>query len=699
MSMDRVICIIKNKAIKTAVVFITAVFLLSCGQAEMTANEPLTGIEETVSGQVLNEISDNVYIQNQNATEEIVYDRILTKVNESEFGKAQIDRKESVSGEILTKYHITDNFQSETDKMAADIEKAADAETAGLLVTMDLDSLRQNLPVWVKLSQKKISDEGTINIQLTEGELKVKQGSELIWESGDFILVQDFLWCDIDGDEGNELLLLCWKQGKYGKHRPFWVEENDTEISQHIFIYDWDGEQISQLWLASDIGMEITQWIFDEHGFLMVQATEGKTSGWAWISWGLQLVDTSVTFAAVGDDLIHMQIVGCGRQKGNYDFMFEHIKNRVQQADIAVINQETMFVDNPAQYSGYPRFGSPAAIGDAIKNAGFDVVTCGTNHSMDKGMEGINTTYRKLRDMELVVLGIHGEELSDNGKNYSENMSVSGNLYSTYDDLSVSENAYSGMSVSANLQNKDSEIMVADNAENTDGKMPLFINSENNGSERILSENVINDGKPYEIITKKRIRFAMLNYTYGTNGLPVPQSHPNAVNLLADEERVREELRLAREDADIVIAFVHWGTEYQKQPDAFQEKWTEVFLQEGVDVVVGTHPHVMQPVQMLQREDGHEMLVYYSLGNFISAQDSIETVLGGFAEFTISITMDGCKITAYDMLPMVTHQQKGEYTTYFLEDYTEELAQKHRLSSKGLTVLRLQEVSKNIKPE
>ena len=112
----------------------------------------------------------------------------------------------------------------------------------------------------------------------------------------------------------------------------------------------------------------------------------------------------------------------------------------------------------------------------------------------------------------------------------------------------------------------------------------------------------------------------------------------------------------------MVIVFAHWGTEYAKEPDAFQEKWTQIFLESGVDAVIGTHPHTLQPYEMLQDGNGHQMLVYYSIGNFVSAQYEQACVKGGAAEFTVSLTADGYKITQYSLQPLEITHEKGKYS-------------------------------------
>ena len=113
------------------------------------------------------------------------------------------------------------------------------------------------------------------------------------------------------------------------------------------------------------------------------------------------------------------------------------------------------------------------------------------------------------------------------------------------------------------------------------------------------------------------------------------------VELLADKERMDIQLETARAQADAVVVFVHWGTEYDTEPDEQQKEYSRYFLKKGVDVVVGTHSHVVQPYEVWKDDKGHEMLVYYSLGNLVSAQEPEECKTGGLAKFTLVKTPDG----------------------------------------------------------
>lgn len=183
------------------------------------------------------------------------------------------------------------------------------------------------------------------------------------------------------------------------------------------------------------------------------------------------------------------------------------------------------------------------------------------------------------------------------------------------------------------------------------------------------------------------ISIAVLNYTYGTNGIPLPQDMPYAVDLL-DEEQVAADIRMAEKMADFTIVCPHWGTEYQLTPDASQEKWVQIFAENGADLVLGTHPHVIEPVEWVtDQEKGHEMLVYYSLGNFVNwtsgtGKGVANRMVGGMAEVTIAKDESGeVKITDYGVRPLVSHVTTGVggVTAYFMEDYSEQLAKENEI--------------------
>lgn len=185
------------------------------------------------------------------------------------------------------------------------------------------------------------------------------------------------------------------------------------------------------------------------------------------------------------------------------------------------------------------------------------------------------------------------------------------------------------------------------------------------------------------------IRIAILNYTYGTNGVALPEDMPFAVDLL-EEEKVKEDLTRAGEQADFIIVCPHWGTEYVLNPDSSQKKWVQLFLDYGADLVLGTHPHVIEPVEWLTDEtDGEQMLVYYSLGNFVNwtsgtVKGTANRMVGGMATVTIELDETGkAYIADYGVRAVVCHVENrpNGITVYPLEDYSEELAGQNAIRS------------------
>lgn len=206
------------------------------------------------------------------------------------------------------------------------------------------------------------------------------------------------------------------------------------------------------------------------------------------------------------------------------------------------------------------------------------------------------------------------------------------------------------------------------------------------------------DRDQIHVFEKKGFKIAILNYTYGVNGNHIPEDRPYLVDLM-DKSRMEKDIQKAKELADYVIVCPHWGTEYVFEATEEQKEWTDFFLKQGVDLVIGTHPHVIEPVEWV--EDGeNKMLVFYSLGNFVSCQDKWYRMLGAMANVTLLKDADGnVTVTEYGVEPLVTHiANKSEYTTYYLKDYTEELAKKNKIRNidGNFSLEKLKELSKEV---
>lgn len=181
----------------------------------------------------------------------------------------------------------------------------------------------------------------------------------------------------------------------------------------------------------------------------------------------------------------------------------------------------------------------------------------------------------------------------------------------------------------------------------------------------------------------KGARLALLNYTYGTNGITLPAEKAYLVNYI-DDEKIQKDVLYAEENADFTIAFMHWGTEYSEKPDDEQKRLCELMCGLGVDLIIGSHPHVVEPVEWYEAENGNRMLVYYSLGNFVSRQLEARNLLGGIAEVELKFNGERVYIHDYSFVPIVTHYDKSftSFSVYRLKDYNNSLAAEHGVEAK-----------------
>ena len=286
---------------------------------------------------------------------------------------------------------------------------------------------------------------------------------------------------------------------------------------------------------------------------------------------------TSMSLVMVGDNLIHESVYMDAKRHANgngYDFrpMITRIKEKVQNYDVAYYNQETILGGTELNLSGYPTFNSPYEAGDYMIDAGFNLVSTATNHALDKGERGI--------------------------------------LYSR------------------KYWDKQNDVLVAGTYSSKEQRDEIQI-KEKNG-----------------------ITYTMLNYTYGTNGSKVPSGKDYLINVWptdlsindpkkdtkyqAYKERVKQDIAKVRNKVDVLIVAMHCGVEYKPTASSYQKDEAEFLASEGVDIVIGTHPHVIEPVEWID-----DTIVFYSLGNFISSQyrdDNYNKLIGLMSSLTITKT-------------------------------------------------------------
>ncbi len=339
-----------------------------------------------------------------------------------------------------------------------------------------------------------------------------------------------------------------------------------------------------------------------------------------------------INLMMVGDNLMHMGIVTTGKQADgsyNYDFLFEGIEEFLAEAEVKMINQETILGGNQLGFSGYPHFNSPTEVGDAIVEAGFNVVLHSSNHTADKGLKGIlNCADYWQQYPEVLVAGIDGDDVKD-------------------------------------------EI---------------------------------------QILEIEGVTFAILNYAYAPNMGSFPKEYEGHMDMLCDynqktrmidfttlREEVLTEIAEADKLADFVVVCPHWGTEYTTKPSSYQQKFARQMTEAGADIIIGTHPHVVQPVEWVEAENGNKSLCYYSLGNYVSTQKQALCMLEAMAWVTIHVDENGPFINTEQtgVLPLVCHYNAMPVrmeSVYLLEEYTETQAASHGIKAYGGVNLYLQDL-------
>lgn len=194
------------------------------------------------------------------------------------------------------------------------------------------------------------------------------------------------------------------------------------------------------------------------------------------------------------------------------------------------------------------------------------------------------------------------------------------------------------------------------------------------------------EAKEYKVIEKNGVKIGLLSYTYGLNGFALPDGKEYLVNLI-DEDRIREDMKEMNQISDVQVVSMHWGVEYQFEENEEQRALAQLLSDEGADVIIGTHPHVLQPMEVLKGEEGNETLVMYSLGNFVSAQDVNSRMLGGMAKWTLvyhpSDKSVSFKNICFEPTVMYFDPSGTDVQVYPLSEYTDDTGASHYLSAYG----------------
>ncbi|MGI5892291.1 MAG: CapA family protein [Bacillota bacterium] len=184
------------------------------------------------------------------------------------------------------------------------------------------------------------------------------------------------------------------------------------------------------------------------------------------------------------------------------------------------------------------------------------------------------------------------------------------------------------------------------------------------------------------VVEANDIRLAFIACTEMTNGLYLPDESSMRYLLTEDLDVIKQQIVQAKQLADLVIVSAHWGNENTHSPTDRQKSLAQEMAAAGADIILGHHSHTLQPIEYISRENADPTLVIYSLGNFISAQQGAENMIGGILRLQIKKDYQNdskTSIMAVDFVPTITHYASGmkNITIYPLNEYSQEQAQNH----------------------
>ena len=188
----------------------------------------------------------------------------------------------------------------------------------------------------------------------------------------------------------------------------------------------------------------------------------------------------------------------------------------------------------------------------------------------------------------------------------------------------------------------------------------------------------------YTYQTVNGITFGYLSYTEYTNGLPTPSESEYRVIYLDERDLISQQIADMRPNCDVLVVSCHWGVEGSHELTDFQTETAQWLADQGVDLIIGTHPHVTQTAQWLTGSGGNTTFVAYSLGNFLNAQSQPDNMLGAVLDITFQKTTQPDGSVSVEMLNpklhgVVTQYEAGyqDIRVYPYADYTDELGAAH----------------------
>ena len=206
------------------------------------------------------------------------------------------------------------------------------------------------------------------------------------------------------------------------------------------------------------------------------------------------------------------------------------------------------------------------------------------------------------------------------------------------------------------------------------------------------------DAADLRIIERNGVKIAVLAYTYSANRRTLSADSPLRISFYKDadpasptygmiyEDKLRTEVAAAREVADVVIVSMHWGYEDTQKVNDEQKRLAQLLCDAGADIILGQHPHVLQPIEYLTSSDNsHSTFCAYSLGNFVGMQGYDYNALGGILTFDIRVNSQGVSVDNVLFTPTVSYFNESfrDNEIYLLSDFTAELCSSHCVVKRG----------------
>lgn len=197
------------------------------------------------------------------------------------------------------------------------------------------------------------------------------------------------------------------------------------------------------------------------------------------------------------------------------------------------------------------------------------------------------------------------------------------------------------------------------------------------------------DSQKVRVLEKKGVKLALISDTWNTNGNAKPTGKNWCVE--TDFNDTLAKVKEARNQADVVLVAMHWGTEYSTKINSEQQQQAQQLADAGADIIIGNHPHVIEPVQWVTSSDNRRVIVAYAMGNFISNQLDFENMVGGMLQLKISRKDSAIMLSGVKFVPVVTYFEHGSkgvcnFKTVKLTDYTQTMAAKHALTASGVNM-------------